>query len=78
MLGTGGLVAHICNLSYLGESEIGRITVWGQPKQIVHETPISKITRAELTASVAQAVKHLLSQAGSPKFKPQSHKKKKL
>jgi hypothetical protein len=27
MLGTGGLVAHICNLSYLGESEIGRITV---------------------------------------------------
>jgi hypothetical protein len=30
------------------------------PKQIVHETLISKITRAKWTGDVAQAVEHLL------------------
>jgi hypothetical protein len=29
------------------EAEIGRIAVHDQPRQIVHETPISKITRSK-------------------------------
>jgi hypothetical protein len=37
-------VAHAYNASYL-EDEIRRIMVRGQPRQIVHETPISKGTR---------------------------------
>jgi hypothetical protein len=32
---------HVCNTSYL-ETEIGRIKVWGQPGQIVRETPSPK------------------------------------
>jgi hypothetical protein len=35
------------------EAEIGRIAVWGQPGQIVHETPISKTARAKWTGGVA-------------------------
>jgi hypothetical protein len=42
------------------EAEIKRITFGGQPRQIVHKTPISKIIRAKWTAGVAQAVEHLL------------------
>jgi hypothetical protein len=41
------------------EAEIWRIIVQGQPRQIVHETPISKITRAKWTGGVTQAVQHL-------------------
>jgi hypothetical protein len=37
------------------EIEIGKIMVQGQPRQKVHETPISKITRAKWTGGVAQA-----------------------
>jgi hypothetical protein len=42
------LVAHTCNSSYLGVW-VRKITVWDQPGQIVHETPISKITREKWT-----------------------------
>jgi hypothetical protein len=38
------------------EADIGRIEVQDQPRQIVLKTPISKITRAKWTGSVAQAV----------------------
>jgi hypothetical protein len=38
-LGAGG---SPCNLSLLGEAEIGRIMVRGQPGQIVCETPSPK------------------------------------
>jgi hypothetical protein len=55
------------------EAEIGRITVRGQPGQIVHEIPISKITKAKWIGDVAQAVEHLLY---CLKFKPQSHQNK--
>jgi hypothetical protein len=45
------------------EAEIGRTWVRDQPWQIVLEThpPISKLTRAKWTGSVAQAVEYLLS-----------------
>jgi hypothetical protein len=39
------LVSHPCILT-TWEAEIWRITVQGQPGEIVCETPISKITRA--------------------------------
>jgi hypothetical protein len=42
------------------EAEIWRIKVWGPPRQIVQETPISKITRAKWARGVAQAVEFLL------------------
>jgi hypothetical protein len=42
------------------EAEIRRMLVWGQPRQIVQETPISKITRAKWTGGVAQAIELLL------------------
>jgi hypothetical protein len=42
------------------KAEIRSIAVEGQPRQIVNETPISKITRAEWTGGTAQAVEHLL------------------
>jgi hypothetical protein len=42
------------------EAKIWSITVVGQLKQIVCETPISKITRAKWTGNVPQAVEHLL------------------
>jgi hypothetical protein len=51
----------------------GWIVVLDQPGQLVHETPISKITRAKWAGGVLQAVKHLQS----PEFKPQYQKKKK-
>jgi hypothetical protein len=35
------------------ETEVGRITIRGQPGQILGEIPISKITRAKWTASQA-------------------------
>jgi hypothetical protein len=41
-------------------TEIGRIAVGGQLGKILCEDPISKITRANWTAGVAQVVKCLL------------------
>jgi hypothetical protein len=42
------------------EAEIRRVMIQGQLGQIVHEIPISKITRAKWTGGVAQAVERLL------------------
>jgi hypothetical protein len=42
------------------EAEIGRIVVQGQPRQIVHEIPISKIIRTKWTAGMAQVVECLV------------------
>jgi hypothetical protein len=62
------------------EAEIGRITVQGQPRKRVQETPpISKITREKWTGGVAQVVEHLLLlQLHGSEFKAQSTKKKKV
>jgi hypothetical protein len=55
------------------EAEIRRITVHGQPGEIVLETPSpKKITRAIWTEGVAQVVECLFC-----KFKPQYHTQKK-
>jgi hypothetical protein len=49
-----------CNPSYLGEAETGWIKtgrmVQGQPRQIVWESTISKMTRAKWTGGAVQAV----------------------
>jgi hypothetical protein len=45
-----------------------------QPRQIVYETPISKITRARWTRAVAQVVEHLLCKHEA-EFKHQSHQR---
>jgi hypothetical protein len=42
------------------EADIERIKVQGQPRQIVHKTPISKISTAKWTGSLAQVVERLL------------------
>jgi hypothetical protein len=42
------------------ESEIRRIKIRGHPQQIVHKTPISKITKAKWTGGMVQGVEHLL------------------
>jgi hypothetical protein len=54
--------------------------VGSQPGQIVHETPISKITSAKYTGGVAQEVECLICkvpalQVQSPEFKLQSYQK---
>jgi hypothetical protein len=54
------------------EAEIKRIVVWGQLRQIVLETPISKISRAIWTRGVAQAVEYLLCRREALRFKPQA------
>jgi hypothetical protein len=41
LLNKPGVVTQSCNCSYLGEAEIRRIMVQGQPGKKVHETPIS-------------------------------------
>jgi hypothetical protein len=43
------------------EAEIQQIVVRGQPRQIVCETPISKITTAELTGDEAEAWRKVLA-----------------
>jgi hypothetical protein len=68
-------VAHAYNPSYLG-AEIGRITVWGQLGQNVHETPISKITRAKWTGGVTQAVECLLCKHEALMANPNPTRKK--
>jgi hypothetical protein len=42
------------------EAEIRKITVQAQPRQIVQETPTSKITKAKWPGGVVQAIEHLL------------------
>jgi hypothetical protein len=42
------------------QAEIRRIIVRGQPREIVCENPISKITRAKSARDVAPAVEYLL------------------
>jgi hypothetical protein len=57
------------------EAEIGKTEVQEQPRKIVHETPISRITRTKWTGRVTQVVEHLLwkndalSSNPSPNFK---------
>jgi hypothetical protein len=46
--------------SLIWETESRRITVQGQPRQIVHKAPISKITRVKWIRGVAQEAEHLL------------------
>jgi hypothetical protein len=66
------------------EAEIRRMVVRSQPEQIVHETPISKITTAKWIAGVSQVVEHLhckcdaLSSYPSPTKKKKSRTHKKL
>jgi hypothetical protein len=45
----------------------------GQPKQIVPETPIFKITRAKWTEGMAQAVEQLLCKCEA--LSPNTHQK---
>jgi hypothetical protein len=52
-------VAHTCNLNY-SEVEIWRTAVQDQHKQIVHETPISKISREKWTGGITQAIECML------------------
>jgi hypothetical protein len=65
------------------ETEVGRVEVWGQPAQIVHEISSPKITRAEWTRGVAQVVGWLfgkweaLSSNPSPTKKTKERKKRK-
>jgi hypothetical protein len=59
------------------EVEIRRIIIRGQLKQIVHETPTSKITRVKWTGGMAQAVEHLLYKCEALSSKPSPTKKKK-
>jgi hypothetical protein len=47
------------------EADIRRITVWSQPRQIVHETLSQKAPSQKSTGGVAQGV--------DPEFKPQYH-----
>jgi hypothetical protein len=49
--------------------------VQGQPGKIVHESPISKITRAKWTGSVAQVVEHLLCKPNTQSSNPNPTKK---
>jgi hypothetical protein len=54
------------------EAEIWRITVPGQPGQILLKTLISKIIRAKWIKGVTQEVEHLVCKHGLD-FKSQSH-----
>jgi predicted P-loop ATPase len=52
------------------ETEIRRMAVQSQPRQIVHKTLSRKNSSQKRTGGVAQGV--------GPEFKPQYHKKKKI
>jgi hypothetical protein len=47
------VVAPACNPSYL-EADIGRVIARGQSWQILHKTPVSKVTRAKGTSDVVE------------------------
>jgi hypothetical protein len=68
-------VAHAYNTNYLG-AWIGRILVWGKPRQIAYKTPISKNNqnKNELKGS-SKSRAHAL-QVQSTEFKSQSHQNK--
>jgi hypothetical protein len=57
------------------EAEIRRIVVQGQPRQKVHEIPISKITRGKWTGGVVQAVQLLLCKHEALSSNPSPTKK---
>jgi hypothetical protein len=62
------------------ETEIGRIAIPGQPRQMVCESPIFKVTRTKWTEGVVQRVGRPALQAWSPEFKtpvPLKKRKKK-
>jgi hypothetical protein len=60
------------------EAEIGRILVQGQPRQIVWEIPIFKITRAKWMGDMAEAVDLVCNYyAPSSNTSPTKKKKKK-
>jgi hypothetical protein len=58
------------------EVKNGRITVQGQLRQIVYETPISKIAREKCTGGLVQVVEHLLCQCDALSSNPNPTKKK--
>jgi hypothetical protein len=64
------LLAQPCNPRYLG----GRDQVQGQPRQITHKTPSSKITRAKWTGDVVQVVE-CFCKCKALSSKTQSHQK---
>jgi hypothetical protein len=65
-------VAHASNASYLGGWD-GRIMVWGQPRQIVHETPYLQNNQTKMDWRHGSS-----SLAGmKPWVQTQSHQKKK-
>jgi hypothetical protein len=53
-----------------------RTAVQGQPRQIVHETPTSKITRAKWTGDVTQVVECPLCKLEALSSNPSPTKKK--
>jgi hypothetical protein len=70
------------NLALWEAKKNGRITIQGQPGENVHETPISKITRAKWTGGMAQVVGRPLCKCEALKIKnprptPKKKKKKK-
>jgi hypothetical protein len=54
------------------EAEIERITVKGQLRQIVCETPISNIARAKLTGGMAKVVEQLVCNCEALNSNPSS------
>jgi hypothetical protein len=60
------------------EAEIRRITIQNEPRQIVHETPISKITREKWTGGMVQVVEHLLCKCKALSSNPTPAKNKKV
>jgi hypothetical protein len=59
------------------ETEIRRILVRGQPRQIVLKNPISKITRAQWTGGVVQVVERLFCMHETLSSNPNCNKRKK-
>jgi hypothetical protein len=59
------------------EAKIERIVVQGQLRQIALKAPISKISRAKMDWRCGSSSTAPALQVQSPKFKPQSHQKKK-
>jgi hypothetical protein len=59
------------------EAEIRRIVVQGQPRQIVCETPISKMIRAKWTESSDEVVECLLCKCKALSSNPSPTKERK-
>jgi hypothetical protein len=69
------LVAHTRNLSYLGEEDQKDPSLRSAPANSSQD-PISKITRAKWTGSMAQAVQHLLCKCEALYSNPSPTKEK--